>query len=82
VETHDLILILSGAIVGTFAGTVVNALSLRLPADLSALGSPPCHACAKPTGAGAFIPLAQMRCPHCQTAPRWHKAAVEAASCR
>lgn len=63
---------------GAFAGSIIHAISLRLPARKSPLGSPICHSCHGPLPWLAFIPFVSVTCPECGARTSWHKLATEA----
>jgi leader peptidase (prepilin peptidase) / N-methyltransferase len=65
------------ALVGLFAGSVIHAVSLRLPARVGPVGPVICHSCKEPLPATAFIPLKTVRCQSCGARSNWHKPATE-----
>jgi leader peptidase (prepilin peptidase) / N-methyltransferase len=69
--------IMFGTIAGLFAGTLIHAISLRLPARLGPLGSAICHSCHAPLPGSAWVPLLPVTCPSCQARTNWHKPATE-----
>jgi leader peptidase (prepilin peptidase) / N-methyltransferase len=76
----DLVWIILGAIAGAFAGSIIHAISLRLPNRLDPVGSPICHSCREPLPPAAFIPFVPITCPPCETPSNWHKPATELAA--
>jgi leader peptidase (prepilin peptidase) / N-methyltransferase len=68
------------AIVGAFAGSLIHAISLRLPNRMDPIGPSVCHACKEPLPATAFIPFLSVVCPSCGTSNNWHKPATEASA--
>lgn len=69
--------IIFGTIAGLFAGTLIHAISLRLPARLGPLGSMICHSCHEPLPGSAWVPLLPTTCPACHSRSNWHKPATE-----
>ncbi len=69
--------IILGTIAGLFAGTLIHAISLRLPARMDPLGPVICHDCQAPMPAIAWIPLLPVTCSECSVRTNWHKPATE-----
>jgi leader peptidase (prepilin peptidase) / N-methyltransferase len=65
------------AVIGSFAGSVIHAISLRLPARLEPLGRVTCVECQQPLPLRAFVPFIPVHCPECGTRVNWHKPATE-----
>jgi leader peptidase (prepilin peptidase) / N-methyltransferase len=72
--------ILLAATGGAFAGSVIHATSLRLPAHLDPLGRAICTECHAGLSMSAFIPFLPLRCAECGTRTNWHKPATELAA--
>lgn len=68
------------AIVAAFAGSVIHAVALRLPAHLEPVGFPVCAGCHTPLALTSLIPFIPARCPSCGETANWHKPATELAS--
>jgi leader peptidase (prepilin peptidase) / N-methyltransferase len=68
------------AVFGALAGSLIHAISLRLPAGLDVFGPVPCQKCRASMPATAYIPFLPSRCPDCGMSPNWHKPATEAAA--
>lgn len=66
------------AIAGAFAGSLIHAISLRLPSRMSPLGASICHACHEPMPWTAFIPFLPVVCPSCNVSTNWPKPVTEA----
>jgi len=58
-------IILLAGVAGAFAGSLIHAAALRLPADLTALGAPICPNCGAPEPPLALIPGWAGSCPSC-----------------
>lgn len=69
--------VIFGTIIGLFAGTLIHAISLRLPARLDPLGAVICDSCHEPLPGTAWIPLFTVSCSACQSRTSWHKPATE-----
>jgi leader peptidase (prepilin peptidase) / N-methyltransferase len=65
---------------GAVAGSVIHAISLRLPAHVDPVGPAICHVCHEPLPWKAFVPFLPVVCPQCGAQTNWHKAATEASA--
>lgn len=69
-----------GGTVGAFAGALIHAVAVRLPAEQTALGAPVCTGCRQPLPARRLVPFTRGTCPSCGAPAPWHKTATEAAA--
>ncbi len=74
-----LLIILAG-VVGAFAGSLIHAAALRLPADLDPIGPPLCPQCSTVQSKRALIPGWSSVCPNCGASDHRHRWATQAAA--
>ena len=73
------LVVLSG-VIGAFAGSLIHAAAVRLPADLDAIGPPVCSSCSTPQPKRAMFPGWPGSCEHCGVSDRNIRWATEAAA--
>jgi leader peptidase (prepilin peptidase) / N-methyltransferase len=76
----NILWIVLAAIAGAFAGSLIHAISLRLPGKMDPLGPAICHKCQETLPAIGFIPFVPVTCPACGVTENWHKPVTEAAA--
>lgn len=79
IESSYIWIVISG-IAAAFAGSIIHAVSIRLPARKEPLGRPICAHCNEPMTLRSFIPFLPGTCPSCGERVNWHKPATELAA--
>src|SRR5690242_4903570 len=74
------IIVIAAGIIGAFAGSLIHAAAVRLPADLSAFGVPICPECGAFEPSSALIPGWSGACVGCGARQHRLRWATEAAA--